>query len=156
MRRIDAGGLASALASLPSLDTHALKARWRTLYSCEPPSHVSRGLLLRAIAYRMQENALGGLTPQTRQILSRVGTDASGAHTVAPSPAPRLSPGTRLVREWQGVTHQVLVLEDGVLYRGQHHRSLSVVARLITGSRWSGPLFFGLRAGPKVPVDAQP
>jgi len=140
MTRGTAEGLASALAGLSSLDTPALKERWQALFGKDPPHHASRGFLIRAVAYRMQENALGGLKPQTRRLLVRL---ADGTRNPA---APKLGPGTRLVREWQGVPHQVLVLEDGVVYRGQHYRSLSEVARLITGSRRSGPLFFGLKS----------
>jgi hypothetical protein len=141
-RRDSAEGLASALASLPSLDRDALKEHWCKLYGREPPANVSRALLIRAVAYRMQENALGGLKPQTRRLLTRPLEEGP----IAPVPA-RLAPGTRLVRAWQGETHQVIVLDDGVLFGSKRYRSLSEVARIITGSRWSGPRFFGLKAG---------
>jgi len=90
-----------------------------------------------AVAYKLQERAYGGLSPATRRILAGL--------REATSVQPRdLRPGTVLLREWQGATHRVTVIEDGVLYRGKRHGSLSEVARVITGSRWSGPRFFGL------------
>jgi hypothetical protein len=100
--------------------------------------------MIRAVAYKMQERVYGGLSASTRRALADKSPTAT---TVAP---PEARPGTVLLREWHGVTHQVTVLEGGVLYRGKRHRSLSEVARLITGSRWSGPTFFGLNAkGPR-------
>jgi hypothetical protein len=101
--------------------------------------------MIRAVAYRMQEQALGGLCPATRRRLARAAKErADGRAPSAPPSA--IKPGTRLLREWQGVTHEVIMLEDGVRYRGETWRSLSAVAREITGVRWSGPLFFGLKA----------
>jgi hypothetical protein len=123
-----------------------LKERWRTLYGTEPPPRISEDLLRRAIAYRLQERSLGGLKPSTRRLLRRVAEEARPRHSTSATPAPRLRPGAVLIREWRGTSHQVTVLEDGVLFRGKRHRSLSEVAREITGNRWSGPLFFGLRA----------
>jgi len=138
--------LAAALASLPGLDLDALKAHWRALYRSEPPPRMRRALLMRAVAYRLQEEALGGLRPATRRLLQRVAAETrAGRSAMAPSTL-LLRPGTRLLREWQGVTHEVIVLESGVLFRGERYRSLSEVARAITSSRWSGPRFFGLNA----------
>lgn len=139
-------GLAGELASLFTVETPALKERWESLYGKVPPSHVSRNLLIRAIAYRIQERALGGLKPRTQRLLARQGDNA---HVGCPTEAmvrPKLKPGTRLVREWRGTLHHVVVLQESVLFRGRHYGSLSEVARVITGSRWSGPRFFGLDA----------
>jgi len=164
-------GLAREPASLSSLGTRALNEelrglarlgrqglaeRWLALYGTAPPPRTSRSLMVRAVAYKMQEKVLGGLKPQTRRVLARLTEDASLGRSSNPPAAPKLSPGTRLVREWQGVTHQVLVLEDGVLFRRQHFRSLSEVARLITGSRWSGPRFFGLNPIAGAKAHAEP
>ena len=132
------------LASLPALGPERLKERWRILYGTEPPPRISEDLLRRAIAYRLQERALGGLKASTRRQLQRVAEDARRSRSA--TPACKLRPGAVLIREWRGTSHQVTVLEDGVLFRGKRHRSLSEVARKITGSRWSGPLFFGLKA----------
>jgi Protein of unknown function (DUF2924) len=135
------GQVAKQLAVLPKLTMAELKERWRSFYGTNPPPRIGRGLLTRAIAYRLQEQAFGGLKPSTRRLLERLAATAQPLNL-----APTQSVGTVLVREWQGVTHEVTVLERGVLYRKKRHRSLSEVARLITGCRWSGPLFFGLRS----------
>ncbi len=149
--KTDASGLANALASLPTLDREELLERWRALYAKPAPPHISRPILIRAIAYRMQEQVFGGLKPATRRLLQRVAEEIRAGRPITSVPSPTLKPGTRLLREWNGTTHEVIVLEDGVLFRGKHHRSLSEVARLITGSRWSGPRFFGLKAGKASP-----
>jgi DUF2924 family protein len=138
-------GLSEELAGLPALDPERLKERWRTLYGTEPPPRISEDLLRRAIAYRLQERALRGLKPSTRRLLQRIAEDARSRPSSA-APTRKLSAGAVLIREWRGTSHQVTVLEDGVLFRGKRHRSLSEVARKITGNRWSGPLFFGLKA----------
>jgi hypothetical protein len=143
-RSTDREALTKELASLRNLDLGALKDQWRKLYVAEPPARFSRLLLTLSIAYRLQERTLGGTKPVTRRLLSRA-ADVAGGRIEARSPIVKLKPGTRLLREWQGITHEVIILEDQVLFRGQRHRSLSEVARLITGSRWSGPLFFGLK-----------
>src|SRR5512135_613354 len=98
----------------------------------------------------MQERALGGLKPAICRLLERVAEDVAARRPVKmPPPAPRVGAGTVLVRQWGGVDHEVTVREEGVLFRGKRHRSLSEVARVITGSRWSGPRFFGLKAPAK-------
>jgi hypothetical protein len=151
-RLADPAGLASELASLPGLDRKDLAERWRALYGTEPPIRMSRPILIQAIAYRMQEKALGGLQPLTRRALARAAEEIASGQPVAVAPARiRIRPGTRLLREWEGVTYEAIVLEDGVLFRGERYRSLSEVARAITGSRWSGPLFFGLKAARQEP-----
>jgi hypothetical protein len=141
--------LAQDLKELGTRSDDELKERWRNLYETEPPRKIHRSLLIPAIAYRMQENALGALKPSARRHLMRVAGNAPDGRR-APG-CPRLSPkpGTVLVRDWGGVTHQVKVLENGILFRSKRYKSLSEVARVITGSRWSGPLFFGLKAAAK-------
>jgi hypothetical protein len=136
--------VALEVARLATLSVKHLKARWRSLYDTEPPRYVSRELLTRAVGYRLQERAFGGLKPSTLRLLERLGGDYSANHLVH-SAARKATDGTVLVREWRGVSHRVEVLDDRVVYQGQRHQSLSEVARLITGSRWSGPLFFGLK-----------
>ena len=139
-----AGGLANELAALPGLSRTSLKERWRDLYGTPPPAKLGRGLLLGGIAYRMQEQVFGGLDPATRRRLAQAANElAAGREPVAPRES--IKPGTRLLREWQGVMHEVIVLESSVRYRGELWPSLSAVAREITGARWSGPRFFGLR-----------
>ena len=145
----DTGGLASELASLPALGRHALAEQWRELYRTELPARIGSGFLISAIACRLQEQALGGLKPATIRYLINVateissGSESSGNKISAPPTV--VKSGTRLLREWRGVTYEVLVLEKGVRCNGNHYRSLSEVAHHITGSKWSGPLFFGLK-----------
>src|ERR1019366_4895586 len=101
--------------------------------------------LIRAIAYRLQERALGGLKPSTQRVLDRIGAGRCSEAALEPIPKRRPGAGTVLIREWRGVSHRVTVLDHDVVYRGRRYKSLSEVARAITGTRWSGPLFFGLK-----------
>ena len=141
--------LAQELKDLETRGDDELKNRWRSLYGKKPPQKIHRSLLIAAVAHRMQENALGALKSSVRRHLMQV---ANNPATLRPSPHyPSLRPraGTVLVRDWGGVTHQAKVLEDGILFRSKRYKSLSEVARTITGSRWSGPLFFGLKSAAK-------
>ena len=145
--------LAGEIAALQSFDVTRLKTRWRSLYGSEAPARFSRDLLMRAVAYRLQERALGELKPTTRRLFERIAADT---HARRPLKMVRLGtpqPGAMLVREWNGVKYKVVVGEDGFSFRGRHYRSLSALARLITGSRWSGPLFFGLKQRTKRGAD---
>ena len=141
--------LAQVFKDLRTRGDDELRERWRNLYGTEPPGKIHRSLLIPAIAYRMQENALGGLRPAARRHLMRVAGNAAGGRPAPGYPSLSPKPGTVLVRDWGGVTHQVKVLEDGILFRSKRYKSLSEVARAITGSRWSGPLFFGLKSATK-------
>ncbi len=144
-RAANQDGLARDLESLGDLDTEALVLRWCETFGRPPPRRLSRRLLLLGIGYRMQEEALGGLSGATAQRLDRVARDLAVGRPIAVR-APAFKPGTKLLREWHGETHEVILLEEGVLYRGERLRSLSEAARRITGARWSGPRFFGLNA----------
>jgi Protein of unknown function (DUF2924) len=106
--------------------------------------YLGRSFLVRALAYRLQEKALGGLKHSTRRILDRV-ADGTPSDESKRAPARKAGAGTVLIREWGGATHRVTVLDNDVVYRGHCYRSLSEVARVITGTRWSGPAFFGLK-----------
>jgi len=138
--------LSAEIAGLTTLSRKQLQACWRELYRNEPPSKISRDLLIRAIAYRLQENIYGGLKPATRRILAKVAEDASARRPIRVAPDRTLKPGTVLLREWHGVQHQVTVLESAIMFQKKEYKSLSEVARKITGTRWSGPLFFGLKS----------
>ena len=140
--------ISAGIAPLFDLKVNELKDRWRSIYGTEPPPRSSRKLLVSAIAYRMQERVFGGLKPSVRRLLERASEDA-GRHVSYTQPVTRASAGTVLIRDWQGKSHHVTVLDRGVLYRKKNYRSLSQVARVITGCRWSGPLFFGLRSRTK-------
>ena len=132
--------LGRKLAELTHLNRDSLAKRWVAVFGAAPPPRTSRPLMIRAVAYKMQERMFGGLPASTRRMLL-----GESVMPRVPGQSRQVSPGTVLLREWQGATHQVIVGDDGVLYRGQRYRSLSKVARLITGSRWSGPAFFGLK-----------
>ena len=149
----DPATLASEIAALAEATRTDLKSRWRVLYGTEPPPRISRDLLTRAVAYRIQEEALGGLKPSTRRLLAKVAADASARRPIQVTPAPTLTPGTVLLRDWRGTQHQVIVREHGVEFQGKRYKSLSQVAHRITGSKWSGPLFFGLKAKPQEHAD---
>jgi hypothetical protein len=141
--------LTKELKDLETQGDDELKNRWRGLYGTKPPQKIHRSLLIAAVAHRMQENALGALKSSVRRHLLQA---ANNPATSRPSPGHlslRPRAGTVLVRDWGGVTHQAKVLEDGILFRSKRYKSLSEVARVITGSRWSGPLFFGLKSAAK-------
>lgn len=132
------------LARIEGLTIFELRGEWRRHLRMAPPMRLSRNLLLRGIAYRLQEKALGGLSKAVLRRLS-VAPAGPGESTSGKTRATvSLKTGTRLVREWHGVTHVVLVHPDGFEWEGRRHRSLSVIARTITGAHWSGPRFFGL------------
>jgi hypothetical protein len=133
------------LASLKSSSIAELKQQWQAVYHSEPPHRISRELLTRAVAYRIQERVYGGLKPSTRKMLLRLADDARSGRPLRPQPSSAAPAGTVLMREWHGVTHEVRVLDRGVLYKRKRYRSLSEVAQLITGAHWNGPQFFGLR-----------
>lgn len=135
--------IAKQLEALQSMDLIALRVEWRKLKSSEPP-RLSRDLMLRAVAYALQMQAFGTLPPSTIKKLE-ASIREIGEVLSATEPSRRdLSAGARLVREWHGRTHSVEVLKEGFLFEGKIYRSLSEIARRITGSHWSGPRFFGL------------
>ncbi len=133
-----------ALSRLPKLDLRELREEWCRLYKADASPHLSRGLLIRAVAYRMQEVALGGLRPEPQRQLRQIAQELKQTGA-AKRFRPQLKPGTRLMREWQGRTYEVVVLDDGFCWQGAQCNSLSAIARKITGTAWSGPLFFGLK-----------
>ncbi len=142
----DPKSVGAALSALSLLDTLELKARWKALYGSDPPDRLRRPLMIQALAYRLQEQALGGLKPATRRLLERVAGDAETRRPVATDSQRRVKAGAMLIREWHGTKHQVTALKDGFMFRGKRFQSLSKIAGEITGTRWSGPLFFGLKA----------
>jgi len=135
--------IGAELLRLEGLNNFELRSEWRRLHGMQPPKSLSRDLLLRGITYKIQERAFGGLSKSVLRRLSGAAPEVAEGITRKAAPA-IVKPGTRLVREWNGQTHTVLVHADGVEWRGKRYRSLSVVAREITGAHWSGPRFFGL------------
>ena len=140
MGRVD---LEAEIDALSNMDLEALRHLWRTRFNTDPPK-VSAGLLRLALAYAMQEKALGGLSMASVKQLEAVA--AAGRNAAKVTRLRTTRPGMRLVRVWNGVAHVVTVNEAGeVEWNGRTWRSLSEVARIITGTQWSGPKFFGLR-----------
>lgn len=131
----------AALAQVPYAD---LRFAWRRLYRAHPPKFLSRDLLEMGVAWKLQEREFGGHSAATKRQLKDLAQTLEAKSDLAKTRRVRLRPGARLVREWRGETHEVLVTEDGFLWRGENWRSLSVIAREMTGTRWSGPRFFGL------------
>jgi len=147
------------IAALDALDTKALQARWLEVFDRNPPPRIRAGLLRLGIAHRLQEKAFGGLKPQTVRLLRKLAAElradrvakraiAEVSDNTIPlrfaAQSPLLSPGTQLMREWNGSTEVVDVSADGFVWRGTTYRTLSAVAVAITGTKWSGPKFFGL------------
>jgi hypothetical protein len=137
--------LESEIAALDGLSAHDLRIAWRRLHRDKPPRCMSRGLMIRAIAHRLQERAHGGLAPAIRRRLRAVVGEMETKGTAAFDPGIALKPGIRLVREWGGHLHTVIVRDDGFDYDGERYRSLTKIATRITGAHWSGPRFFGIR-----------
>jgi hypothetical protein len=135
--------LSQNIAALTGLTAQQLRTEWRRLYRSQPP-RLSRDLLVRTIAYRMQEIAYGGLSKATQRKIVALTKELKTKGSIVSDPGPRVRPGGRLVREWRGRTHTVVVTEDGFEYAGKSYSSLSKIAQAITGAHWSGPRFFGL------------
>jgi len=137
--------LETEIARLGGLNLRQLRQSWESNLCGEPPPCRSAEILRRILACKLQEKVHGALSPAARKKLRKI----AGSDSRIPVPelpqGPHLKPGTILTREWQGVLHQVRVLDDGFEYEGKRLASLSEAARRITGTRWSGPLFFGLK-----------
>jgi Protein of unknown function (DUF2924) len=136
-QRTEAAAIEAEIAHLRSLALDALRRRWRAMFGRTPPAALSKDLLGRMIAWRMQEHAFGGLDRDSLKFL-----DGLARH--GGSPRRRLKPGTVLVRDYQGQRHTVTVVADGFDWQGATYTSLSAIARAITGTAWSGPRFFAL------------
>ncbi|NQV47019.1 MAG: DUF2924 domain-containing protein [Rhodospirillaceae bacterium] len=134
------------VASLPDKPTSDLKRMWQDLFETKAPPY-NRSFLIKRLSYRLQELAFGGLSKETQIRLDALADDATCANSRKSKRKAEFRPisGTRLIREWQGIEHQVTVLDDGFEYQGCKYKSLSVIARTITGTRWSGPVFFGIK-----------
>jgi hypothetical protein len=140
------GSVIARVAALKTTSTPALKTMWRELFDAEPPPY-NRRFLESRLAYRIQELAYGGLKPETIERLRAIAEDIDGGDPTKRRRLAKNRPiaGTRLVREWQGIEHSVTVLDDGFEYQGRSYQSLSAIARAITGTRWNGWIFWGLK-----------
>jgi Protein of unknown function (DUF2924) len=131
----------SEIAELADKATQELRLAWLKLYRKKPPLGLSRDLMIRALANKLQERAYGGASPSMKR---RLNTPAGEFESRSFHPGVVLKTGARLVRQWRGHAHTVLVLQDGFEYEGQRYRSLTMIAARITGAHWSGPRFFGV------------
>jgi hypothetical protein len=134
----------STIAELEQAPRSVLADQWRSLYRSEPPKGVGRRFLIGAIAYELQLRQVGRKRSSVLRRLERKAASPSSNVSAERARNRNLQPGARLIREWNGSTHTVDVVEDGYVWNGAWYRSLSAVARAITGARWSGPRFFGL------------
>jgi len=139
--------IGAQLREFGELRRQDIETLWAELYGCTLNALSRREVVVLLLAYRLQEKAYGGLSSTTRKRLRTIAAQIEADPDAAFLDVPRIKPGARLIREWQGETYTVTVTEDGFAYNGKRFKSLSEIARLITGTRWSGPLFFGLKKG---------
>jgi hypothetical protein len=146
------------IARLRDLDLGELRARWQTVFRRRPPPYLPHHLLFAMIAYRLQAEVLGDLDAESLRLLTKIDLAQSKTEVASLTKILQrqreLSPGTILVREWNGQTHRVTAIEQGFAWQGTTYDSLSKVAQAITGTKWNGPRFFGLRD--KIPAEAPP
>ena len=149
-RAITKASIEDEIAHLRGLDLKGLRARWQSVFQNVAPVHLPRHLLFAIVAYRIQVDRFGDLDHETKQVLDRTDAQESGSAMSArlirlDQKRTELTPGTVLVREWDRQSQRVMVMADGFAWNGQTYDSLSKVAFAITGTRWNGPRFFGLR-----------
>ena len=133
------------LAALPTMSKAELCDLWKQFFHADPSSDLRRVLMIPILAYRIQEQALGSLSARAQERLRQLSLAFEKGTDSAVTGVPRIRPGTRLVRQWGDQVHLMSVHVNGYEYQGTRYRSLSEIARLITGTRWSGPLFFGIK-----------
>ncbi len=139
--------IAQVIADLETAPREDLALQWQSLYRSAPPKGVGRRFLIGAVAHAVQMNQAGHSRSRRHRRLDRIANARTPAKNGAGLASQQLGPGARLVREWNGSTHTVDVVEDGYRWNGASYRSLSAIARAITGARWSGPRFFGIGQG---------
>jgi hypothetical protein len=142
-------GISAKLEELPHLPTPKLRDLWQELFAKPVHPKLRRDLMIPVLPYRIQEKAYGGLKPSTRKRLQKLAGELELDPKAKLQHNRQLKTGTKLIRQWQGETHAVLVVDRGFDYRDKRYESLSEIARQITGTRWSGPLFFGLKQARK-------
>jgi hypothetical protein len=147
---LETSSVEAEIARLRGLDVKALRARWRVNFGRDAPPHVARHLLFAMLAYRLQAEVVGDLDAETVRFLERIDLTPSKQAAVPIAQAFErrrrdLSAGTVLTREWGGQHHRVMVLDSGFAWQGRTYSSLSEIAKAITGTKWNGPRFFGLR-----------
>jgi hypothetical protein len=153
-RTIPLDAVDGELQRLPELSLEALRAKWLELKGSPLPRFMRRRLMTLAVAHAIQEAAYGGLDRTTQRQLDALVAQIVPSGQKPPPKPNKIKLGTRLIREWQGRTHEVIAVEGGFTWSGARYRSLSVIARRITGSRWNGWVFFGLKRRPSLKTDA--
>ncbi|MBC8050185.1 MAG: DUF2924 domain-containing protein [Chitinophagales bacterium] len=149
--RDDPEALGAKIAALGAMTYADLRSEWRRLYRSDAPKKLSRDLLELGVAWKLQEQALGGLSAAMKRQLEDLARTLAVKSDTAKTRTVTLKPGARLIREWGGETHEVAVVADGFVWQDKTWRSLSVIAREITGAHWSGPRFFGLSKAKSAP-----
>jgi Protein of unknown function (DUF2924) len=149
-RKATKPSLEHEIAQLRDLDLSGLRARWKGMFRRLPPAHLPRHLLFAVLAYRVQADELGDLDPATARLLKQITANGGGDATARLTARfnhrmTDAKPGTILTRQWNAQTHRVMVVEEGFAWNGKTYDSLSKVAFAITGTKWNGPRFFGLR-----------
>jgi len=140
----DPNDVSARIDALETLSLPELRRRWSRLFKASVPSGLSRDLMIRGLAYKLQEQAFGGLAQAAKRKLGTFAKQLEGDSRKSFEADSDLKPGAKLIREWQARTYTVTVLDDGFEFGGKRYGSLSMIAREITGVRWSGPRFFGL------------
>lgn len=144
-RRLTEKDLELEIARLRGLRLPDLRAVWEKHHGAAAPRTLRREMLIRSIAWQMQAKAFGGLKPATRKYLFEIADGVHSKTSVVPTPPLRIRPGTKLIRVWQNRTHTVTALDEGFEWQGKRYRSLSQIARAMTGTRWNGLVFFGVK-----------
>lgn len=146
--RIESGSLEAEIVRLRGLGLTDLRAVWQQHYGTAVPKTLRRKILILSIAWKIQADAVGGLKPSTRKYLRQAAEDARSGVAVRAFSSGRIKSGTKLIRAWRDKTHTVTALADGFEWQGSRYRSLSEIARNITGTRWNGLVFFGVKPSP--------
>lgn len=147
-RSFNPAELDAEIGRLPNLGIAELRTRWKALFGRPAPKSFRRNLLIRGVAYQMQVQVYGGLSDKTKRRLREIAEAVRNGDPDAVLPGPQIKPGTRIVRLWQDKTHNVLVLADGYQWDGKTYKSLSAIAKAITGTNWNGYTFFGVKRRP--------
>jgi len=148
-RAFDPAAVEAEVDGIRSLGIAALRARWRLMFGVPPPAGLTKDIIRRLIAYRIQEKAFGGLDRETKKVLNRLARGNKPRLELNR----RLKPGAVLLREYQGTRHTVTVVPEEFSWQGTSYSSLSTIARAITGTAWNGPRFFGLRDTRRKQID---
>src|SRR5713101_6649398 len=144
-RERDEAALEAEIARLPDLGHDELRKRWNLLFGHPAPKSLRRKFLARAVAYQMQVAAYGGLSAATKRRLREIAVAISNGDRTGVFSGVQIKPGTQLVRQWQNTTHTVMVLDEGFALDGRTYKSLSAIAKAITGTHWNGYAFFGIK-----------